>query len=127
MTLFTLSYGDATPSTERAIGSSLSEHWVIHTPIPGSPTPYAESPTQASSPVSDRRTLQAPNDSAVQSADTTGHSETHSLIDHTNQYLQATTLSVPNDGQKGRKRTSSDLTLPPPKIRLQMMPAVDRK
>ncbi|ERF68172.1 hypothetical protein EPUS_05253 [Endocarpon pusillum Z07020] len=116
---------DATPSTERAIGSSLSEHWVIHTPTPGSPTPYAESPTRASSPASDRRTLQTPNDSAVQSADTTGHSETHSPIDHTNQYLQAQTLSVPNYGQKGHKRTASDLTLPPPKIRLQM--PVDRK
>ncbi|KAF7511266.1 hypothetical protein GJ744_004831 [Endocarpon pusillum] len=116
---------DAIPSTERAIGSSLSEYGVIRSPTPGSPTPYPESSTQASSPRSERRTLQAPHDSAVQSADTTGHSETHWPIDHTNQYLQAKTLSVPNDGQKGHKRTSSvrsDLSLPPPKIRLQMMP-----
>jgi len=120
---------DATPSTE-ARASSLNERSVNHTPSRGSPV---QSPTQTAFPSADRRASRTSIESATNISSTNEHSETRPPVDHMEDYFRARAhsmqglLTVPLGGQKGRKRTISDLDPSRPKYRLKVQPAVDRR
>jgi Heterokaryon incompatibility protein (HET) len=123
---------DATPSTE-ARASSLNEHSVLHTPAGGSPVAGNESPPPITFPLADRRASRTSIESATNNSSRNEHSEGQPPVDHTNAYLMTRAhslqglLAVPLDSQKGHKRTGSDLSQPPPRFRLKVKPAVDRK
>jgi hypothetical protein len=124
---------DATPSTEEARGSSLNEPWVIHTPNPGSPSVEMESPTQVSFPFPDPRIQRTPNEPATNNGDANGLFEPRVPAEASNDNSHARTpslqdrLTVPTDGQRGRKRAASDTSQPPPKIRILVKRAVDKR